>query len=81
MGKEYLIHLNRLALGQLLDALSNRSEAWQKTADFLTTGHVADGTFICEEHNYANEAEAITSHFSKITAQIEPQVAQQGDYR
>ena len=80
MGKQLQIRLDRHDLGQLLDGLRIRAEAWQKTAEYLESGHVADDSFICEECRDANEASSIARHYSKIIAQIEHQVDEQGGW-
>lgn len=77
MGKQLDIRLDSHGLGQLLDGLRARNEAWRRTADYLESGYVSDDSFICEECSNASEAAAIARHYSKIISQIERQVKQQ----
>lgn len=46
--KEYVIRLNGLDLGQLIDGLEARATAWRLTATYLETGEAPDG-FVVEE--------------------------------
>lgn len=78
MGKEIQLRLDSLDLGQVLDGLRARQDSWQKTADFLDSGNVADAAFISEECNDATEAASIARHYSQIISQIERQVKEQG---
>lgn len=80
MGKQLIIYLDGLDLGQLLDGLRLRAEAWQKTAEYLVSGCVSDDSFICEECSDATEASAIAWHYTKIIAQIERQVEKQSGW-
>jgi len=54
MSKSYRIELNELDLGQLLDGLEARAEAWEKTANYHRTG-ISPRDFIVEECNDADE--------------------------
>ena len=76
-AKQLLIVLSTDDLGQLLDGLHIRAEAWAKTAVYLETGTNPD-SFICEECNDASEAHSIAQHYKRIIAQIDQQVQQQG---
>ncbi len=69
MQKIYRIQINAHDLGQLLDGLEARAEAWEKTADYHRTGQSPPG-FIVEECNDANEAVGIASHYRSIIAKI-----------
>jgi hypothetical protein len=80
MGKQLIIHIDGLDLGQLLDGLRLRAEAWQKSAEYLESGYVFDDSFICEECSDATEASAIACHYTKIIGQIERQVEKQGGW-
>lgn len=81
MKTQFQLRINSLDLGQVLDGLNARAEAWQKTADFLATGQITGDPFICEECSDADEAAAIARYFSKIISQIERQVAEQGGWQ
>ena len=69
MRKVYRIELDDIDLGQLLDGLEVRAEAWEKTADYYRTG-VAPDDFIMEECRDAEEAEKIAAHYRSIIAKI-----------
>lgn len=80
MAKQFLIRVDSCDLGQLLDGLRARSESWQKTAEYMKSGFISEGYFLCEECTDASEAAAIARHFSKIVSLIERQVKQQGGW-
>ena len=72
MSKIYRIELDALDLGQLLDGLEARAEAWEKTAAYHRTGE-APPDFIVEECNDADEASGIAGHYRSIIAKIRKQ--------
>ncbi len=72
MKNTYRIELDDHDLGQLLDGLEARAEAWEKTADYHRTGHSPPG-FIIEESNNAHEADSIAKHYQSIIAKIRKQ--------
>lgn len=78
MGKFFQIHLERNDLGQLLDGLRVRADAWLKTAEYLEVGHVTDESFVCEECSDPHEAKSIALHYERIIIGIEKQVRKQG---
>jgi len=78
MGKSFQIDLDSNDLGQLLDGLRVRADAWRKTAEYLEQGHVAGDSFVCEECSDSQEAKSITLHYEKIISRIEQQVQKQG---
>lgn len=80
MPKSFQIHLESNDLGQLLDGLRVRADAWLKTAEYLEAGHVADESFICEECSNPEEASSIAQHYEKIIIQIEQQIQKQGGW-
>ena len=80
MDKQLQISLDSHDLGQLLDGLRIRADAWQKTAEYLESGYVSDDSLICEECSDPKEAKAIARHYSKIITQIERQVQRQGGW-
>lgn len=69
MQRIYRIELDCFDLGQLLDGLEARAEAWEKTADYHRTGE-SDPDFLIEECNGADEAAGIASHYRSIIAKI-----------
>lgn len=73
MGQIYTLHLAANDLGQVLDGLRSRSEAWHGTAEYLATGATPYDGFIIEECHDADEARAIASNYDRIIALIETQ--------
>ncbi len=67
-------------VGQLLNGLRLRAEAWTKTADYLESGFNPDDIFICEECSNPDEARRIAQHYEKIITNIEAQIAKQGGW-
>jgi hypothetical protein len=80
MGKSFQIHLESNDLGQLLDGIRARADAWLKTAEYLKGGQVADGSFVCEECSDPQEAKSIAQHYERIITQIEQQIQKQGGW-
>ncbi len=80
MQSRFLISLCSHDLGQLLDGLRLRAEAWTKTADYLESGFNPDDAFICEECSDPHEARRIAQHYEKIITNIETQVEEQGGW-
>ena len=72
MRQTYRIELDDLDLGQLLDGLEARAEAWEKTADYHRTGN-SPIDFIIEECTDADEASKIEEHYRLIIAKIQQQ--------
>jgi hypothetical protein len=73
MTKMIRIELSDIDLGQTLDALDTRAEAYEKTAAALD-GESAEGEFfLIEEVNDAYEARRIADHFRSIMAKIQEQ--------
>lgn len=75
--KSYTLKLDSMEVGQLLDGLSARAEAWRRTAEFLANGEINGGPFIIEECSDADEAEAIASDYRAIIEKIRNQVREQ----
>lgn len=72
MRQTYRIELDALDLGQLLDGLEARAEAWEKTANYHLTGE-SPPDFIVEECCDADEAVRIVAHYRSIIAKIQKQ--------
>ncbi|MEO7700323.1 MAG: hypothetical protein ABIZ04_13955 [Opitutus sp.] len=79
MGKLVTIRLESIDIGQLLDGLRCRSEAWRGTAEYMDTGYSVLKDFIIEECRDAEEARKIAAHYDRIMATIEAQVEGQGE--
>jgi len=76
MSKTYRIELNDLDLGQLLDGLEARAEAWEKTAEYHRTGDSPED-FIVEECTGSSEADAIANHYRSIISKVSQQMKAQ----
>ena len=75
MAKTYHIELDDLDLGQLLDGLEIRAESWERTADYLRTGAMAEGeVFAIEECSKPEEADCIAKSYRSIISKISSQV-------
>lgn len=78
-GKLVPLVLDSLDLGQALDALDTRAEAYERTADYLKAEEegdgydMADAFFVIEEVRDSDEALAIAKHFSHIQHSLEEQ--------
>jgi hypothetical protein len=72
MARTYRIELDELDLGQLLDGLEARADAWEKTACYHRTGD-APPDFVVEECNDEEEAGQIANHYRSIISKIEKQ--------
>ena len=78
MPKKFKIELDDRDVGQLLDGLEIRAEAWEKTAEYLRTERMPEGEFfIIEECSDADEADGITGHYRLIIETIRKQVERQ----
>jgi len=78
MRKSYTIELDSLDLGQLLDGLEIRAEAWEKTAHYLRTGTLPDDAFfIVEECSKPEEADDIAKHYRSVAGKIRQQMEAQ----
>jgi len=77
MGEILTIRLGSDDVGQLLDGLRCRAEAWHETAEYMESGHCARDDFIVEECSDAEEARAIAAHYDRIISSIEEQMAAQ----
>jgi len=76
MQKIYRIKLDDHDLGQLLDGLEARADAWEKTAEYHRNGY-SPPDFIVEECNDAHEAAGIAKHYRSIIAKIQKQQEEQ----
>jgi hypothetical protein len=75
--KEYVIRLTDFDLGQLLDGLEVRANAWRNTATYLSTGETPTNDFSAEECTDAEEAEKLADHYDRIIAKVLEQKALQ----
>ena len=81
MGKQFQIKIDSLDLGQILDGLRSRREAWQNTAFYLRDGFFPDDAFVCEDCGNPHEAEKIADHYRRIVSSIEKQIDEQGGWQ
>ena len=80
VGKEFRIKLDSLDIGQVLDGLRCRQEAWANTAIFLRDDYFPDESFVCEECCDADEAQKIANCYDRIIRSIEEQIEAQGGW-
>lgn len=66
------LNLPSLDVGQILDALQIRREAWAYTADYLRTGRVTE-SYTIEECSDAEEAQRLADYYARIMKSIEKQ--------
>jgi len=74
MGTTYTIRLGENDLGQLLDGLRCRAEAWHGTAKYFETGSTPHEDFLIEDCNDAEEARKIAADYDRLIAEIEDQI-------
>jgi len=74
MGKQLVLTLDSLDVGQILDGLRSRQESWANTAIFLRDDYFRGEAFICEECNDPHEAQRIADHYQCIILSIEQQI-------
>ena len=74
MDTTYTLRLEANDLGQLLDGIRSRSDAWHNTAKYLESGYSSREDFIAEDCNDADEAQDIAAHYDQIVATIEAQM-------
>ena len=75
--KEYVIRLNSHDLGQLIDGLETRANAWRITATYLATGEAPNEDFVAEECDDAEEAQKLADHYDRIIAHVMEQQTKQ----
>ncbi len=73
-NKMYIIKISDNNLGQILDGLRCRAEAYRRTELYHNEGH-ADGDI--EECKDADEAKGIAEHYEQIIADLEGQMSRQ----
>ena len=74
MGRQLLLTLDSLDVGQILDGLRSRQESWANTAIFLRDGYFPNGAFLCEECSDPGEAQRIADDYQRIIVSIEQQI-------
>ncbi len=77
MTKRYRIEIDAIDFNQILDGLRSREQSWRNTAIYLHDDYFPDDTFVCEECDDPNEAEAIADHYRDIIKSLEKQIEAQ----
>jgi len=80
MKREFVLKLNSVHVGQLLDGLRMRAESWRNTEVYMREGYQPDESISLEECTSEYEAEQIAELYESIIATIEEQVADQGGW-
>jgi len=70
--------LDSMMIGQILDALEVRREAWEKTSAWFR-GELDDPFFSIEECRDAEEAEGIAAYYREIENELIEQLDRQRD--
>jgi len=74
----YCIELSGDDLGQLLDGLESRAEAWERTTNYLLNRKLPDDEFfVIEDCHQHEEAASIAAHYRSIIASITGQITEQ----
>ena len=74
-GTKLSITLDRTDLSRVLDELRMRTDAWQKTVEFVESGYIADDSFISEWCTDADEAKRVAEQYERIVKSIESQAS------
>jgi len=74
--KEYVIRLSGFDLGQVIDGLEVRANAWRLTAEYLETGAEPD-SLVIEECDDADEARRLVEHYERIISDVLKQKTEQ----
>src|ERR1051325_7429410 len=77
MQNEIQLTLGGFEVGQFLDGLEIRAEAWRKTAAYLRDEDTGDDFFLIEECSSADEADAIADDYTKIITKSRAQIENQ----
>lgn len=78
MAKNVTLRLSEDDIGQILDGLRCRAEAWRKTASYLRTGDSGDELFVIEECSDADEASGLAFRYEAIIRTIAEQLRRGG---
>ena len=77
MERRYTIELSESEIGQLIDGLCVRRDAWQGTFQYLDKGELPSPDFIIEEVDNAEEAETLMLAYEDLIETIQEQVSRQ----
>lgn len=75
-NKMYIIKISNNNLGQIIDGLKQRAEAYHITAEYYVTGHISDDQCI-QEVKDEHEAISIRDHYNDIVKDLEGQMSRQ----
>jgi hypothetical protein len=73
MNEAVFLQLPRIDVWQVLDALYERKERWEYTAEYLNTGKVSE-QYLIEECSDSEEATSIAESYKKVIKSIEEQM-------
>lgn len=76
MSRTFTLTLENADVFQILDALSDRAEAWEKTEAVLNGEFESEDIFVPEECDDASEAAEIAQHFRDVISTIQAQLQQ-----
>jgi hypothetical protein len=74
MSSAVTITLEMVDIFQILDALNDRAESWEKTEALLNGEYDSEDFFVPEECHNASEAAEVAQHFRDIAAIIHAQL-------
>lgn len=74
MAKTITLILDVADIFQILDALNDRADSWERTAKMLNGEFESEDFFVPEECHEASEAIEIAQHFKDISSNIEAQI-------
>lgn len=76
-GRMVTLRLNSLDVIDMIDGLTVRAEAYEKTAEFLESGYIDDDSFVAQEVRDEHEARAIARNFRRTIRSLERQLREQ----
>ncbi len=76
MSRTFTLTLEKSDVMQVLDALTDRAEAWEKTEAVLNGEFESEDIFVPEECDDPSEAADIAQHFRDIISIVEAQLDQ-----
>jgi hypothetical protein len=77
MARKFTLSLDEFDIGQMLDGLQVRAQAWHNTAHYLRTGEAPRDFFLCEECSDAHEAQTLAENYDQIIGEVEAQLSAQ----
>jgi hypothetical protein len=71
------LELPRNDVGQIIDGLCCRLDAYRKTAEYFETGSCSDAGFVIEEVTDAAEARELEERYAQLIRALQEQVREQ----